>query len=81
MEVNLGYNSLRVKQILIILQIIVSLALTALILIQARGTGFGRTMSASSASFSRRGLEKIVFRSTFVLAFIFIAISFLQLLL
>jgi protein translocase SecG subunit len=70
-----------VKQILTIIQIIVSVGLICLILIQARGTGFARSGSfGGSTSFSRRGLEKLVFRLTFVLAFLFIAISIVQLL-
>lgn len=63
------------KQVLIVVQMIVSVLLIGLILIQARGTGFGRTVGAGASSFTRRGLEKIVFRSTFILAFIFIVIS------
>jgi protein translocase SecG subunit len=70
------------KQILTALQITVSLILIGLILVQARGTGFGRSggFGGGNASFSRRGLEKLVFRLTFVVAFLFIAISILQLL-
>lgn len=69
------------KQILTIIQIVVSVGLICLILIQARGTGFGRSGGfGGSTSFSRRGLEKLVFKLTFVLAFLFIAISILQLL-
>ncbi|MGA2910699.1 MAG: preprotein translocase subunit SecG [Candidatus Microgenomates bacterium] len=68
------------KQILTVIQIIVSVALIGLILVQARGTGFSRSSGfGGGSSFSRRGLEKLVFRLTFVLAFLFIAISILQL--
>jgi len=49
--------------------------LTGTILIQARGTGFGR---GSTASFTRRGLEKLIFRLTFVFAAIFMLVSILQ---
>jgi protein translocase SecG subunit len=65
------------KDIVLIGQIIISLVLIILILLQARGTGFGR--SGTQASFSRRGLEKIVFKLTFILVGVFIAISILQL--
>jgi protein translocase SecG subunit len=67
-------------QALIVIQILSSLGLISLILIQARGTGFGRSGGFGGAtSFSRRGLEKLIFRLTFVLAAIFILVSILQL--
>ena len=69
------------KQALIITQIVVSVILIGLILIQAKGTGFGRSGFVSGGtSFTRRGLEKFIFRLTFVVAFIFIGVSILQLL-
>lgn len=69
------------KQFLTIFQIISSLILIGLVLVQARGTGLGRTFGASGGtSFSRRGLEKLIFKLTFVFVFIFILVSVLQLL-
>jgi len=47
------------------------------ILVQTRGSGFAR--GGSHASFARRGLEKLVFRLTFVLVAIFLAVSILRL--
>ena len=68
------------KQTLTIIQIIVSIALILLILIQAKGTGLGRTFgSGGGTSFSRRGLEKLIFRLTFVIVALFLVISILQL--
>jgi len=68
------------KQFLTIVQIVSSLTLIGLILIQARGTGFGRSGGfGGSTSFSRRGLEKLTFRLTFFFALVFIIISILQL--
>jgi preprotein translocase subunit SecG len=68
------------KQILTIVQIIVSVSLIFLILIQAKGTGLGRTFGGGGGtSFSRRGLEKLIFRLTFVLVGLFLTISILQL--
>lgn len=64
------------KQYLGILQIVFSVALIVLILLQARGTGLGR---GSTGSFSRRGLEKLIFRLTFAVAGLFLLVSFLQL--
>jgi len=68
------------RQFLTVAQIVSSITLVGLILIQARGTGFGRSAGfGGGTSFSRRGLEKLIFRSTFVIALIFIAISMLTL--
>jgi protein translocase SecG subunit len=66
------------RQLLTLAQIVSSIALVGLILIQARGTGFGRSSGfGGGTSFSRRGLEKLIFRSTFVIALIFIVVSIL----
>jgi len=68
------------KQVLAIAQIVVSAILIGLILVQARGTGFGRSSGfGGSSSFTRRGLEKLIFRGTFVIAFLFVILSILQL--
>ncbi|MFC1624833.1 preprotein translocase subunit SecG [Patescibacteria group bacterium] len=66
------------KQVLQVIQIISAVILIVLILIQSRGTGFGRP-TTSSSSFTRRGLEKIVFRTTFIVASIFAIVSILPL--
>jgi preprotein translocase subunit SecG len=68
------------KQTLTIIQIVVSLFLIVLIMIQARGTGLGRTFGGGGGtSFSRRGLEKLLFSLTFVSVGLFLLISILQL--
>lgn len=67
------------KTFLLVVQILVAIFLVAVILIQSKGTGFGRVWGATSASFTRRGLERLVFRLTFVLAATFIIVSILQL--
>jgi len=61
---------------LVIIQTILSIAIIGLILIQARGTGFGR---GSTGSFTRRGVEKLTFRATIVLVSLFLLISVLRL--
>ena len=66
------------KQYLLIFQIVVSLVLVVLVLMQARGTGFGR--GGGGTSFTRRGLEKLIFRATFVFVGLFLVISILELL-
>lgn len=69
------------REILIIAQIIVSILLVGAIIIQTKGTGFGRSFGSGAQSFTRRGLEKLVFRATFVLAALFIVVSIMQLVL
>lgn len=69
------------RQILIIVQMIVSIGLIGLILMQARGTGLGRTFgSGGGTSFSRRGLEQVIFKLTFVFVILFLIISILSIL-
>lgn len=66
--------------VLIILQIAVSLALIVLILMQAKGVGLGKAWGGSGEFYkNRRGVEKIVFRATIVTAVLFFVISLLSL--
>ncbi|MBI4157230.1 preprotein translocase subunit SecG [Candidatus Woesebacteria bacterium] len=67
------------NQFLLYLQLVISILLIILIMIQSRGTGFARGFSASQVSFARRGLEKLIFRLTFVVTALFILISALLL--
>lgn len=69
------------KQVLVILQIVLSLALIGLILMQPRGTGLGRGGGGGGTSFTRRGLEKLIFKLTFIIAAGFIIVAVLSLLL
>lgn len=64
------------KDALLIAQIIIGIVVTGLILLQAKGIGFGRSLSASNYH-SRRGMEYIVFRATIILAvaFVFSAVA------
>ena len=67
------------KYLLIVLQLALSSLIVLLILIQNKGTGFGRVWGGSNISFTRRGLEKIVFRLTFIVVGAFIVVSTLLL--
>jgi len=68
------------KVIILILQIITAFLLTALILVQSKGTGLSKSWGGGTLkSFTRRGLEKLIFKSTFIILFLFLLISFLQL--
>jgi preprotein translocase subunit SecG len=65
-----------VNPFLAIGQILVSVALIAAILLQARGTGLSSTFGGDSAVYrSRRGIEKSLFRFTIVLAALFVIFS------
>ena len=66
---------------IIIAQIIISLLLTGAILLQQRGTGIGSAFGGGNLLYaSRRGIERLLFWSTVVLAFLFLAAAFLNLL-
>lgn len=55
-----------------IVQIIVAIALTIAILMQARGAGLGSVFGGSGAVFkTRRGIDKLLFRTTIGLAIFF----------
>lgn len=59
-------------------QILVSIALTGVILLQAKGNDLGSMMGGGSSGGSfrtRRGLEKTLFQLTIVLAVVFLVIS------
>lgn len=65
---------------LLIVQMVSALLLIVVVLVQSKGSGLGKAWGGGGGtSFTRRGLEKLIFRSTFVIAFIFIASSLLQL--
>ncbi len=57
-------------------QIIVSIALVAAILLQARGTGLSGTFGGDSAVYrSRRGIERRLWQFTILLLVLFVAFS------
>jgi protein translocase SecG subunit len=63
-----------------IFQIVLSLALIVLISIQSQNAGLGSAFGlGGSSSFSRRGLEKFVYKLTFITALIFTAVSIMLL--
>lgn len=59
-------------------QILVSIVLIVVVLLQAKGAGFGTGLvgGGPSSSFrTRRGLEKTLFQATIVLVIVFLAMS------
>ncbi len=61
--------------ILTLIQIVTAILVSTLILLQAKGTGLGRTFGQSSSFHSKRGVEFVVFRATIILAILFIVVS------
>lgn len=61
------------KMILIYLQILFSVLLIILILLQTQGTGLSLTFGGSSSFYrSKRGIEKLFFYATIVLGILFV---------
>lgn len=67
------------KNILLIIQIAISVLLILVILLQSKGTGLGTAFGGSGAIYrSKRGIEKLFIYLTVILAFSFFLISVLQ---
>ena len=62
------------KEILPMIQIVVGILLSVCVLLQAKGTGLGRSMGPTSYH-QRRGVEILLFRATIALAVIFVVFS------
>ena len=61
-----------------IAQIVIAIAVSSSILLQARGTGLSSTFGGESTAYrSRRGLERTLFRMTVVLIVVYVIVSIL----
>lgn len=68
--------------VFLLIQIFIAILLIVVVLIQARGAGLGEAWGGSSEFFtSRRGMEKIIFLATIVLAALFLLSSIVSLIL
>ena len=57
-------------------QILVSVVLIVVILLQAKGSGFGAGLGGATSAFrTRRGLEKTLFQATIALTIVFLSMS------
>lgn len=64
------------KNTLLIAQIVLSVIITTLILLQAQGTGLGSTWSGGGETYhTRRGVEKVLFYFTIAAVTVFAGIS------
>jgi preprotein translocase subunit SecG len=65
------------QTILNIVQIVISVLLVVLVLLQTRGSGLGRTFGSDAGSIrrTRRGIEKTLFQFTIVLLVAFLLVS------
>lgn len=62
-----------------IVQILLSIVLIGVVLLQTRGSGFSATFSSDSSIYrSRRGVEKTLFNFTIGLAVVFVLMSILS---
>ena len=62
-----------------IVQIIISIIVIVVVLLQARGSGFSATFSSDTSIYrTRRGVEKTLFNVTIGLAVLFVGISILS---
>lgn len=69
-------------QLLAITQIVISVLLVVAILLQQRGTGLSATFGGEGNVYrTKRGLEKIIFAATIVLAVLFFGAALLNVLL
>ena len=64
------------KEALLIINIILSIAIVALILLQGKGAGLGSAWGGGGEMYqTRRGVEKVTMRLTYIFIFIFFALS------
>ena len=62
-----------------IVQILISIIVIGVVLLQARGSGFSATFSSDTSIYrTRRGVERTLFNVTIGLAVLFVAISILS---
>lgn len=65
------------KEVVQIIQSISAVSIIVFVLLQVRGGGFSR--SNNSSSFTRRGLERLVYKMTFVAVGLFLTMSLISL--
>lgn len=67
------------KNIILVINIIVSIAIVALILLQGKGAGLGSAWGGGGEMFqTRRGIEKVTLRLTVILIVVFFILSLIS---
>ena len=67
------------RVILLISQIVISLAIIVVILMQSKGTGIGTVFGGSESFYrSKKGVEKLFVYLTIMLTFLFALVSIIQ---
>ncbi len=70
------------KNVLLIVNIVVAIAITGLILLQGKGAGLGSAWGGGGELFqTRRGIEKVTLRITVALIIVFFVLSLISFLL
>jgi len=78
----LGFEIKMSKILLLVTQIVISLILIALILIQTKGVGLSSPFGGKLGTYStKRGVESLIFKLTILVAILFFVSSLAQLLL
>lgn len=68
-------------QLILILELVSGIALSTMILMQAKGTGLSGVFGGDGGSYrSRRGVEKLLHRGTIVMALLFISLGVINIL-
>lgn len=68
------------KSVISLIQIIVAVLLVVVIIIQQKGTGLGSSFGGDLSFYrTKRGAEKLLFYTTFVLAVLFILLALIGL--
>ena len=66
--------------LLSIAQMVIAVLLVVCVLVQQRGSGLGGLLGGTGEAYhTKRGLEKAIFTSTIILAFIFLALGLARL--
>lgn len=67
---------MELRDFIALAQILVSLALIGVVLLQVRGTGFGAALGGQDSTYrTRRGVQRTLYRLTIVLVVVFLAFS------
>jgi preprotein translocase subunit SecG len=72
--------SVNIRDALNIVQILLAVLLVALVLVQAKGSGFSGMFGSDSTSVyrTRRGIEKRIFQVTIIIAVVFFVVAFVN---